>query len=74
MAIVADRVEAGGGADGMTEDMALATHTIAAAERGRRAGVYEEALGSVRLAGIDVDDKVKFRRNMRRYPPRVRTP
>jgi len=39
--------------------MALAIHPIAAAERARRACVYEEALASVRLEGFDLDDKVK---------------
>jgi hypothetical protein len=59
MAIVADRAEAGGGADVRIEDMALATHPIAAAERARRARVYEEALASVRLEGFDLDEQVK---------------
>jgi hypothetical protein len=39
--------------------MALATHLIAAAERTRRARVYEEALASVRLEGFDLDEQVK---------------
>jgi Antitoxin VbhA len=39
--------------------MALATHTIAAAERARRIRVYEEALASVRLEGFDLDEQVK---------------
>jgi hypothetical protein len=59
MAIVADRGEAGGGADVRIENMALATHPIATAERTRRARVYEEALASVRLEGFDLDEQVK---------------
>ena len=39
--------------------MALAIHPIAAAERARRARVFDEALASVRLEGFDLDDKVK---------------
>lgn len=46
--------------------MALAIRPIDAAERSRRARVYEEALASVRLEGFDLDDQVKalYRRFM----------
>jgi 5'-deoxynucleotidase YfbR-like HD superfamily hydrolase len=39
--------------------MALATHTITAAERARRTRIYEEALASIRLEGFDLDEQVK---------------
>jgi hypothetical protein len=39
--------------------MALATHSISAAERARRTCVYEEALASIRLEGLDLDEPVK---------------
>lgn len=39
--------------------MALAADEITAAERARRARVYEEALASVRLEGFELDEQVK---------------
>ncbi len=39
--------------------MALAIHRITATERARRKRVYEEALASVRLEGLVLDDKAK---------------
>ena len=39
--------------------MALATNPITAAERARRTRVYEEALASVRLEGLELDEQAK---------------
>ncbi len=46
--------------------MALALHTITAAERERRTRIYEEALASLRLEGLDIDEQTKavYRRYM----------
>jgi hypothetical protein len=39
--------------------MALVVHPITATERARRTRVYEEALASVRLEGLELDEKAK---------------
>jgi hypothetical protein len=46
-------------ARGKMKEMAFATKPITAAERARRARVYEEALASVRLEGFDLDGQTK---------------
>ena len=39
--------------------MALAIHRITATERARRKRVYEEALASLRLEGLDLDERAE---------------
>jgi Antitoxin VbhA len=40
-------------------DMALAIHRIKASERARRTRVYEEALASIHLEGLELDEQAK---------------
>lgn len=39
--------------------MAVATKPITAAERAKRTRIYEEALASVRLEGLELDERGK---------------
>jgi hypothetical protein len=44
----------------MEVEMAFATNLITAAERARRTCIYEEALASIRIEGLDLDEPTKM--------------